>query len=51
MQGNYPVRVGLYCPESKSHPPVEGDAQRNIGTLNVSKGDGGKQTLSFQAEK
>lgn len=50
MQGSYPVRVGLYCPETKSHPPVEGDAQRIVGALIVGKDTGGGQTLSFRAE-
>jgi hypothetical protein len=50
MQGSYPVRVGLYCPETKSHPPVEGDAQRIVGTLTVDNDTGGGQTLSFRAQ-
>jgi len=50
MQGVFPVRVGLYCPETKSHPPVEGGAQRTVGTLVVSKGTDGGQTLSFRKQ-
>lgn len=50
MQASYPVRVGLYCPQTKSHPPVEGDAQRIVGTLTVDKDAGGGQALSFRSQ-
>ncbi len=51
MQGNYPVRVGLYCPETKSHPPVDGDAQRIVGTLTVNDGADKGKKLSFREQK
>jgi len=51
MRGKYPVRVGLYCPESKDHPPVEGGAQRIIGTLSVAQDQDGSPAISFHPEK
>ena len=49
-QGSYPVRVGLYCPQTKSPPPVEGKAQRIVGTLTVVNDAGGGKTLSFRSQ-
>jgi len=50
MQGSYPVRVGLYRPETKSRPPVDGEGQRTVGTLTVGK-EANAQTITFRAEK
>lgn len=49
MQGGYPVRVGLYAPDSKSRPAVFGEAQRIVGTLTVERSADGGCTLNFKA--
>jgi hypothetical protein len=51
MQESYPVRVGLYSPETKTRPAVLGEAHRIAGTLTVRKSPDGRQQVSFQAEK
>lgn len=50
MQGDYPVRVGLYSPESKTRPAVLGDAQGIVGTLTVRKTAEGRQQLFWEAK-
>ena len=50
LEGRYPVRVGLFSPESKARPAVLGEGQRIVGTLIVAKSPGGEQRLSFAAE-
>ena len=51
MQESYPVRVGLFSPETKTQPAVLGATQRIAGTLTVRKTPQGGQQVSFQAEK
>jgi arylsulfatase A-like enzyme len=51
LSGRYPVRAGLFSPETKSSPAVLGTAQRVVGTLSVDKLPEGGQRLSFQTDK
>lgn len=51
LDGRYPVRVGLYSPETKSRPAVFGEAHRIVGALIVRKTPGEAPQLSFEAEK
>jgi arylsulfatase A-like enzyme len=51
LEGRYPVRVGLFSPESKTRPAVLGEGQRIVGTLIVAKSPGGAPRLSFEPEK
>jgi arylsulfatase A-like enzyme len=48
LQGRYPVRVGLFSPETKTCPKVLGEAQRVVGKLTVDKPADGLQRLSFE---
>lgn len=50
MRGTYPVRVGLYAPETKTRPTVLGEAQRIVGTLTVGRAAEGRSHLSFESK-
>ncbi len=51
MQGDYAVRISLFSPQTKSPPPVEGNAQRIVGTVTIHKDAQGQQKLSFSGAK
>ncbi len=46
LNGDYPIRIGLFSPQAQTRPNTYNEAQRIGGTLKVRK-TGGEQTIEF----